>query len=78
MAGHSLLEVLLFVVLVVACMWLDLHAHSKDKPVSARNAALWTIAWVALAFGFAAYIGWNEGADKAQLFIAGYFAEPGA
>ena len=75
MAGHSLLEVFLFAVLVAACMWLDLHAHSKDKPVSARDASLWTAAWVALAFAFAAYIGWNDGADKAQLFIAGYLLE---
>ncbi|MBP3730287.1 MAG: TerC/Alx family metal homeostasis membrane protein [Mailhella sp.] len=69
------MEIIIFVAIVTACMWLDLHAHSKDKPVSARDAALWTAAWVVLAFAFAAYIGWNEGADKAQLFIAGYLLE---
>ena len=75
MAGHSLMEVFLFAALVAVCMWLDLHAHSKDKPVSARDAALWTAAWVGLALAFAAYVGWNEGTDKAQLFIAGYLLE---
>ena len=75
MFGHSLVEVFLFMAIVVVCMWLDLHAHSKDKPVSARDAAIWSTIWISLAFAFAGYIGWTEGADKAQLFIAGYLLE---
>jgi len=75
LAGHSLVEILVFFGLVAFCLWLDLHAHRADKPVSARDAALWTALWVSLAMGFAAYIGVNEGADKAQLFLAGYLLE---
>ncbi len=56
-------------------MWLDLHAHSKDKPVSARDAAIWSVVWVGLALAFAGYISWVEGSDKAQLFLAGYLLE---
>lgn len=75
MFGHSLVEVFLFLASVVVCMWLDLHAHSKDKPVSARDAALWSTVWISLALAFAGYIGWTEGGDKAQLFLAGYLLE---
>lgn len=74
-AQHSLTEVLIFFVLVAACLWCDLHAHRSDKPVSARDAALWTCVWVGLAMGFAAYIGISFGAEQAQLFIAGYLLE---
>ena len=75
MFGHSFVEVFLFLAIIVVCMWLDLHAHSKDKPVSARDAAIWSAIWISLAFAFAGYIGWTEGSDKAQLFIAGYLLE---
>ncbi|MCQ2444205.1 MAG: TerC family protein, partial [Mailhella sp.] len=75
MYGHSLPEIALFSLIVIGCLWIDLHAHNGDKPVSARDAMIWTLVWVALAFGFAGYIGWSEGFDKAQLFIAGYLLE---
>ena len=75
LGAHSLFEIGLFLGLVIVCLWLDLHAHQKDKPITARNAAFWTCIWVALAFGFAGYIGYAENAGQAQLFIAGYLLE---
>ena len=72
---HSLFEVILFFAIIASCLWCDLHAHRSDKPVSARNAGLWTGIWVALAFCFAGYIAWKFGAEQMQLFIAGYFLE---
>lgn len=75
MFEHSLIEVGVFSLLVIACMWLDLRSHSDDKPVTARSAAVWTAVWVALAFAFAGYICWNEGSSQMQLFIAGYLLE---
>lgn len=72
---HSLLEIIIFFVVIAVCLWCDLHAHKADKPVSARNAAIWTCIWVSLALGFAGYIGFNFGADQAQLFLAGYLLE---
>jgi len=74
-AGHSLVEVVVFCALVAFCLWLDLHAHSKDKPVSASDAVKWSCLWIALALAFSVYIGWNEGRDKAELFLAGYLLE---
>lgn len=75
LGAHSLTEVVIFVVVIAACLWADLHAHKADKPVSARNAAMWTGIWVSLALGFAGYVGYNFGAEQAQLFLAGYLLE---
>ena len=72
---HTITEVLVFFGLVAFCLWLDLHFHRNDKPVSARDAAMWTTGWVSLAMLFAGYIGFTEGADKAQLFLTGYLLE---
>ena len=51
---HSVTEVVLFCVLIIVCLWCDLHAHQADKPVSARNAAIWSCIWVGLALVFLA------------------------
>ncbi len=75
MFGHTLVEVGVFSALIIACMWLDLRSHNDDKPVTARNAAIWSAVWISLAFAFAGYIGWNESPAQMQLFIAGYLLE---
>ncbi|HIV66549.1 MAG TPA: TerC family protein [Candidatus Mailhella excrementigallinarum] len=72
---HTITEVLVFVGLVTFCLWLDLYAHRGDKAVSARDAGIWTAGWVSLALLFCGYIGYTEGADQAQLFLAGYLLE---
>lgn len=72
---HSLMEFLVFIGLVIGCLWVDLHAHKSDEPITARNAAIWSAVWVILAFCFAGYIGYEKGGDQAQLFIAGYLLE---
>lgn len=72
---HTLTELFVFIGLVVGCLWVDLHAHKTDEPITARNAAIWSLIWVALAFGFAGYIGITFNAEQAQLFIAGYLLE---
>ena len=69
---HSVTEVVLFCVLIIVCLWCDLHAHQADKPVSARNAAIWSCIWVGLALVFAGYIGYSFGSEQVQLFLTGY------
>ena len=68
---HSVTEVVLFCVLIIVCLWCDLHAHQADKPVSARNAAIWSCIWVGLALVFAGYIGYSFGSEQVQLFLTG-------
>ncbi len=72
---YSLAEGLLFVGLVVAALLLDLFAHKQDKPVSLRDATLWSIFWIALSVAFAGYIAYAHGKDQGMLFLTGYFLE---
>ncbi len=73
--GYSPWEVILFFVVVFSALWIDLNAHKKDEPISLKNATIWSFIWVALSFGFAAYIWQNHGSEKASLFLSGYLLE---
>jgi tellurite resistance protein TerC len=75
MGEYSLGAVLLFASLVIGALALDLFAHKADRPISMKDAALWSLFWVALSLGFAAYIGTMHGSDQSMLFLAGYFLE---
>jgi tellurite resistance protein TerC len=72
---YSLGILFLFVALAVAALFLDLHAHKTDKAISLRDAALWSLFWVALSLGFALYIGTTHGREQGMLFLTGYFLE---
>jgi tellurite resistance protein TerC len=60
---------------VLVCLFVDLKAHDKDKPISIKNAAVWSAVWIGLAVAFGGYIGLKYGQEKASLFLAGYFLE---
>jgi tellurite resistance protein TerC len=68
-------SILLFGLPVIFVLWLDLHLHRSDKPMSFANAAGWSAAWVALALLFAGYIGQRFGTENAWLFMTGYLLE---
>jgi tellurite resistance protein TerC len=68
-------HLLLFFLGVGVCLWIDLRAHRADAPVSARNALYWSLFWVFLSLGFAAYIGLTHGGEHASLFLSGYLLE---
>ncbi len=74
---YSWIEVAVFSVVVIIALLVDLFAHKKDQPISMKNAAIWSIVWVALAFAFAFYIGntAKHSPDDSALFIAGYLLE---
>ena len=72
---YSIESLLIFAVLVVGALLLDLFAHKQDKPVSLRDAALWSAFWILLSLGFAWYIGATHDKDQAMLFLTGYFLE---
>ena len=73
--GYSPWEVIPFIVIVFGALWLDLNAHKKDEPISLKDATIWSLIWVALSVGFAAYIWQNHGSEKASLFLSGYLLE---
>ena len=65
-----------FGVFVAAMLALDLGVfHKDDKPVPFREAAVWSVVWLALAgAAFGGIWAWH-GQEKAQLFSAGYLLE---
>jgi tellurite resistance protein TerC len=75
MPSINALSILLFGLPVLFFLWLDLHLHRSDKPMTFGNAAAWSAGWVALAFAFAGYVGHSYGTENAWLFITGYLLE---
>ena len=76
MIGHySYLEIIAFFVLVIACLTIDLFAHKKDEPITAKSAAIWSVLWTILAFLFAGYIGLRHTWGESSLFVTAYLLE---
>ena len=72
---YSLTNILIFSGIVLAALLLDLFAHKQDKPISMRDAGLWSCFWVILSLAFTWYIGETHGSEQAMLFLTGYFLE---
>jgi len=65
-----------FHVAVFGVLALDLFVfHRRERPVSMKEAAVWSVAWVALSLSFGAYLYAVEGAVKGVEFITGYVIE---
>jgi tellurite resistance protein TerC len=62
-----------FVLLMLA---LDLGVfHRKSHPVKVKEAMIWTVVWIALAFAFAGGIYLWQGSEPSLQFVAGYLIE---
>lgn len=76
MIGHySIGNMIAFAVLVVIALVIDLLAHRQDKPISMKNAALWSVFWILLALAFCGYIYETHSSGDAFLFLTGYLLE---
>lgn len=65
-----------FFVLIFVLLALDLGVfHRKERPVSLREAAFWSIFWTLLAFGFNFWIYQQSGRQAGLEFLAGYVVE---
>jgi tellurite resistance protein TerC len=65
-----------FHVVVLLLLALDLFVFRREEhAISMKEAAVWSVLWVALSLGFAAYIYAVEGAVKGVEFITGYVIE---
>lgn len=73
--GFPIETVAVFVLLSVAAIFIDLFMHRKDKPISLKSAAMWSLFWVAIAFVFASFLFVHHGAETASLFVTGYALE---
>ena len=76
MLGHySWWHLALFLAGIAVCLFVDLHAHRRDEPISVKNALLWSIIWILLSLLFAVYIAVTHGMEDASLYLAGYLLE---
>jgi tellurite resistance protein TerC len=65
-----------FMAFIVAMLALDLGVLHKDAhEVSVKEAAIWSLVWVALSFAFAAGLYRWAGYDYALQFVTGYLIE---
>lgn len=71
----SLTQMLVFLLPFVTAILIDLKVHKPGVAISAKDAAIWSSIWVMCALAFAGYIAYDQGADRASLYIAGYLLE---
>jgi tellurite resistance protein TerC len=65
-----------FGLLIVAMLVLDMGVfHRKAHVVKTKEAAIWTVVWIALALAFNGYVAWRYGSDAGQAFLTGYIIE---
>ncbi|MCB7136155.1 TerC family protein [Cellulosimicrobium marinum] len=60
---------------IVAMLLVDLVAHRRAHVIRVREAATWTVAWVAVGVGFGALVWQTYGATAGQEYFAGYLIE---
>ncbi len=72
-----------FACLIVLLLIIDLWVHRKPQPITIREAAVWTVIWIALGFGFTSIIylltanryGPAVATQMSLEYIAGYLTE---
>ena len=65
----------IFVAIFVFSLIVDLLQHRGRKEVTARDAGVWSIFWVALSLGFYAWLRYRHGSTWGSLFLTGYLLE---
>lgn len=73
--GFPPMTVMVFALLAIAAFIIDLRSHKDDKPISLKNASLWSVFWIAVSLAFAGYLYLEHGQETASLFITGYALE---
>jgi tellurite resistance protein TerC len=71
----TLWEILAFLVPFVIAVFIDLNSHKKDKAITMKDAAFWSVIWVLCSLSFGGYIWWARGAEAASLYTTGYVME---
>jgi tellurite resistance protein TerC len=74
-AHITMQQLLAFLIPFLIAIWIDLRAHKKEKPITIKDAAGWSLIWVVCALLFAAYVYWSQGAEAGSLYITGYVLE---
>lgn len=73
--GFPISTIIVFSVIALVAIIVDLYSHRADKPISLRDASLWSVFWIAISLAFAGYLYYEHGSAVASLFITGYALE---
>ena len=68
-------EALAFLIPFVIAVAIDLAAHKSGKPVTMRDAAMWSLIWVICSAVFGGYVWFARGPEGGSLFAMGYVLE---
>jgi tellurite resistance protein TerC len=64
-----------FVAFILAMLCIDLFLHRDHHAVTVKEAAIWSMVWVAMGTSFGGIIWWLEGSTLATEYITGYLIE---
>jgi len=65
-----------FIAFVILMLALDLGVfHRKAHVVSIKEATVWSIIWMAMAFAFAGFVFWQFGSQRGVEFVTGFLIE---
>ena len=64
-----------FVAFIMAMLGIDLFLHRDHHAVTVKEAAIWSLVWVAMGTSFGGIIWWLEGSTLATQYITGYLIE---
>lgn len=67
---HFSQTIIVFILLVVACLLIDIVSHKSDKPITLKNATFFSIFWIGVSLVFGVYLYFAQGKDMAFLFYA--------
>lgn len=68
-------DVAAFLIPFLLAIGIDLLLHRSDKPVSMKNAAIWSVVWVICSAIFGGYIYLTRGKEASSLYAMGYVLE---
>ncbi|MDO8119806.1 tellurium resistance protein TerC, partial [Isoptericola sp. b490] len=60
---------------ILAMLTIDLVAHRRAHVIGVREAAAWSVAWVAAGVGFGAVVWQVYGVERGGEYFAGYLIE---
>ncbi len=73
--GFPVETLVVFFVVVIFSVYMDLRAHRTATEIGLKDAAMWSIFWVGLAFAFYGYLWVRFDKQWADLYLAGYVLE---
>src|SRR3954469_9030642 len=66
----------IFAAVVAIMLGLDLGVfHRRAHVVKMREAAIWSLVWVAIAVAFGGFVTWRLGGEAGQAYFTGYVLE---